>query len=82
MDELRPIVYGVLVFLASAVVWITVSAMRVLRTFPPEVLKPVVDVSFASLWASLPAAIIAEITRWILKREKRHRGDTSVCGSD
>jgi len=69
---MRPIVYGLLVFIASGLVWVISSFGAASQQLSGEAVTtaPLVYISGAIFFFSLPAAIVAEIVRWRQIRKK------------
>lgn len=69
---MRPIGWGLLVFIASGMVWIVSSFMfgvsLAIEGTEPEM--PILFISWAIFFFSLPVAIVAELVRWYMKRRR------------
>ena len=70
---MRPIGYGLLVFIASGLVWVLSSFGAAAEELTGEAggVVIVMYVSGAIFYLSLPVAIVAEIVRW--RRRKKQR---------
>jgi len=70
---LRPIGWGLLVFIASGLVWVISSFGAAVESLTGQAGSTilVMYISGALFFFSLPVAIIAEIVRWWRRRRKR-----------
>jgi len=69
---MRPIVYGLLVFIASGLVWVISSFGAFVEALEGQagLTTGVMYVSGALFYFSLPVAVVAEIVRWRRLRKK------------
>ena len=70
---MRPIGWGLLVFIASGLVWVISSFGAAVESLTGQAGSTilVMYISGALFFFSLPVAIIAEIVRWWRRRRKR-----------
>ena len=69
---MRPIGWGLLVFIASGMVWFisSITAGMSLVMGEPALEMPIVHISGGIFFLSLPVAIVAELIRWYRKRKE------------
>lgn len=70
--QIRPIGYGLLVFIASGLVWVMSSFGAAVEMLTGELgsIQYIVIISGLLFYFSLPAAIVAEIVRWRSTKKK------------
>ena len=68
---MRPILWGIILFLISAVGWVISVVLAVVTLGAFKILTYIFGILFI---ASLPVAIILELIRWIKKKKLENTG--------